>query len=124
MWRLRALLDRIIGGVGMRKGRPDPAKIKVGDTLDFFRIVKIRPGRMIRLKAEIKLPGEGWLQFEVTPDGKDRARLVQTVFFAPKGLPGIVYWYLLYPLHVLIFGKMIKMLAKRSEQLQADGVVC
>ena len=116
-WRLRALLDRVIGGIGMRKGRPDPAEIKVGDTLDFFRIVKIQPGRVIRLKAEMKLPGEGWLQFEVTPHGQDRAQLVQTVYFAPKGLPGIVYWYLLYPLHGLIFGKMIRGLAKRSEQI-------
>ncbi len=123
-WRLRALLDRVIGGVGIRKGRPAPAEIKVGDTLDFFKVVKILPGRMIRLKAEMKMPGEGWLQFEVTPHGEDRAQLVQTVFFAPKGLPGIVYWYLLYPLHRLIFGKMIKSLAKRSEQIKAEDVVC
>jgi uncharacterized protein YbjT (DUF2867 family) len=123
-WRLRALVDRFIGGVGMRKGRPDPEEIKVGDTLDFFRVVKIESGRLSRLKAEMKLPGEGWLQFEVTPYGEDRVQLVQTVFFAPKGLPGIVYWYLLYPLHGLIFGKMIKMLAKRSEQIQANDVVC
>ena len=116
-WRLRDLLDRVIGGIGMRKGRPDPAGIMVGDTLDFFRIVKIEPGRMLRLKAEMKLPGEGWLQFEVTPHGEDRAQLVQTVFFAPKGLTGIVYWYLLYQFHWLIFGKMIKGLAKMSEQI-------
>jgi uncharacterized protein YbjT (DUF2867 family) len=122
-WRLRALLDRIVGGVGMRKGSPDPAKIKVGDTLDFFRVEKIEPGRMLGLKAEMKLPGEGWLRFEVTPYGEDRAQLIQTVYFAPKGLPGIVYWYLLYPLHGLIFGRMIKGLAKRSEQIQADDVI-
>jgi hypothetical protein len=107
----------------MRKGRPGPDKIKVGDTLDFFRIVKIQPGRMIRLKAEMKLPGEGWLQLDVTPHTEDQARLTQTVFFAPKGLPGIVYWYLLYPLHGLVFAKMIKTIAKRSEQIQADDVV-
>ena len=122
-WRLRALLDRAIGGVGMRKGRPDPAKIKVGDTLDFFRVVKIRPGRMLRLKAEMKLPGEGWLQFEVTPYRDGRTLLTQTVFFAPKGLPGILYWYLLYPLHGLIFGKMIRGLAKRAEQIQGEVVI-
>ncbi len=116
-WRLRALFDRVIGGVGMRKGRPDPAEIAVGDALDFFRVVKIQTGRLMRLKAEMKLPGDGWLQFEVTPHGEDRAQLTQTVFFAPKGLPGIVYWYLLYPLHSLIFCKMIKRLAQRSEQI-------
>jgi uncharacterized protein YbjT (DUF2867 family) len=116
-WRIRALLDRIIGGVDMRKGRSDPGQIKVGDTLDFFRVVKIIHGRMIRLKAEMKLPGEGWLQFEVTPHGEDRSQLVQTVFFAPKGLLGMIYWYLLYPIHGLIFGKMINKIAKRSEQI-------
>lgn len=116
-WRMRALLDRVVGGVGMRKSRPDPAGIKAGDTLDFFRVVKIQPGRILRLKAEMKLPGEGWLQFEVTPHGEEQAQLVQTVYFAPKGLPGIVYWYLLYPLHGLIFGKMIRGLAKRAEQI-------
>jgi uncharacterized protein YbjT (DUF2867 family) len=121
-WRLRALLDRAIGGVGMRKGRPDPAGIKVGDMLDFFRVVKIQPGGMLRLKAEMKLPGEGWLQFEITPYKEGRTLLTQTVFFAPKGLPGVVYWYLLYPIHGLIFDKMIRDLAKRAEQIQA-GVV-
>jgi uncharacterized protein YbjT (DUF2867 family) len=116
-WRLRAMLDRIIGGIGMRKGRTDPAEVKVGDPLDFFRIVKVKSGRMIRMKAEMKLPGEGWLQFEVAPHGKDKAQLIQTVFFAPKGVPGLIYWYLLYPFHGLIFSKMIRMLAQRSEQI-------
>ncbi|MHC4324589.1 MAG: DUF2867 domain-containing protein [Planctomycetota bacterium] len=122
-WHLRALVDRLIGGVGMRKGRPDPAEIKTGDTLDFFRIVKITPGRLMRLKAEMKLPGEGWLQFEVTPHGEGRVQIMQTVFFAPKGLPGIVYWYLLYPLHCIIFAKMIRTIAKSSEQIQDDNVI-
>jgi uncharacterized protein YbjT (DUF2867 family) len=121
-WRIRACLDRMLGGVGMRKGRPDPDAIKVGDTLDYFRVVEIRPGRMIRLKVDMKLPGEGWLQFEALPCGEDRTRLMQTVFFAPRGLLGLVYWYLLYPFHVVIFGKMIKEIARRSEQISTEGV--
>jgi len=121
-WRLRAFLDRLLGGVGMRRGRPDPDTIKVGDSLDYFRVVEIRPGRMIRLKVDLKLPGEGWLQFEALPLGEDRTRLLQTVFFAPKGLLGLLYWYLLYPLHVVIFGKMIKEIAGRSEQIESKCV--
>ena len=121
-WRIRALLDRMLGGVGMRKGRPDPNAIKVGDTLDYFRIVEIQPGRMIRLKVDMKLPGEGWLQFETKPSGGDRTRLLQTVFFAPKGLLGLAYWYMLYPLHALIFNKMIREIALRSEQIETAGV--
>jgi len=121
-WRIRALLDRMLGGVGMRKGRPDPNAIKVGDTLDYFRIVEIQPGRMIRLKVDMKLPGQGWLQFEAVPTEEDRSQLLQTVFFAPKGLLGFAYWYMLYPLHALIFNKMIREIALRSEQIETAGV--
>ncbi|MFC1633993.1 SDR family oxidoreductase [Planctomycetota bacterium] len=121
-WRIRAFLDRMLGGVGMRKGRPDPDAIKVGDPLDYFRVVEIQPGRMIRLKVDMKLPGEGWLQFQAVPCGGDRTRLMQTVFFAPKGLLGLAYWYMLYPLHALIFGKMIKEIAARAEQVENECV--
>ncbi|MBN2316947.1 MAG: SDR family oxidoreductase [Sedimentisphaerales bacterium] len=121
-WRIRAFIDRILGGVGMRKGRPDPNAIRVGDTLDYFRVVEIRPDRMIRLKVDMKLPGEGWVQFEAIPAEERRTRLRQTVFFAPKGLIGLLYWYLLYPFHVVIFGKMIKEIAGRAEQIDTGGV--
>jgi hypothetical protein len=121
-WRIRAFVDRILGGVGMRKGRPDPDAIRVGDTLDYFRVVEIHPNRMLRLKVDMKLPGEGWVQFEAVPYEEGRTRLMQTVFFAPKGLVGFLYWYLLYPFHVVIFGKMIKEIAGRAEQIDAGGV--
>ena len=121
-WRIRAFIDRLLGGVGMRKGRPDPEAIQVGDTLDYFRVVEIHPNRMLRLKVDMKLPGEGWVQFEAVPCEQGRTRLKQTVFFAPKGLLGFLYWYLLYPFHVIIFGKMIKEIAGRAEQIDADGV--
>lgn len=114
-WRLRAAIDKIIGGVGMRMGRPETYDFDLGKTVDFFRIVKIEANRMIRLKAEMKLPGDGWLQFEAEPLGDNLTRLVQTVFFAPKGLFGTVYWYLLQPIHRLIFAKMIKRLAAKAE---------
>jgi uncharacterized protein YbjT (DUF2867 family) len=121
-WRIRAFLDRMLGGVGMRKGRPDPDAIKVGDTLDYFRVVDIKAGRMIRLKVDMKLPGEGWLQLEAIPRGEDRTQLVQTVFFTPRGLLGILYWYIIYPAHVFIFNKMIKEIAGRAEQVEAGCV--
>jgi uncharacterized protein YbjT (DUF2867 family) len=114
-WRLRAAIDRIIGGIGMRRGRPEDDNMKLGDTVDFFRVVKIESNKMIRLKAEMKLPGEGWLQFEAREAGNNLTTLVQTVFFAPKGLLGIVYWYLLYPVHKLIFTRMINKLAVKAE---------
>lgn len=121
-WRIRAFIDRILGGVGMRKGRPDSDAIRVGDTVDYFRVVEIHPNRMLRLKVDMKLPGEGWVQFEAIPYEHERTRLMQTVFFAPKGLIGFLYWYLLYPFHIVIFGKMIKEIAGRAEQINADGV--
>jgi hypothetical protein len=114
-WRLRAAMDRLVGGIGMRRGRPETDKLKLGDTIDFFRVVKIEPNRMIRLKAEMKLPGEGWLQFEARPVNDHLTRLVQIVFFAPKGLFGLIYWYLLSPIHKLIFTRMIKNLASQAE---------
>ncbi len=114
-WRLRAAIDRIIGGVGMRKGRPETGNMKLGDTVDFFRVVKIEPNRMIRLKAEMKLPGDGWLQFEAKPVENNLASIAQVVFFAPRGLLGTIYWYLLHPIHRLIFTKMINKLASNAE---------
>jgi uncharacterized protein YbjT (DUF2867 family) len=115
-WRLRAAIDRIIGGVGMRKGRPETGNINLGDTIDFLRVVKIEPNRMIRLKVGMKLPGDGWLQFEARPVKDNLTNIVQTVFFAPRGLFGTFYWYLLQPIHRLIFSKIINNLAIKAEQ--------
>jgi hypothetical protein len=120
-WRLRAALDRLIGGAGMRRSQPQTTEIQPGDTIDFFRVVAVEPDRMIRLKAEMKLPGAGWLQFQAQRFDDERTCLVQTVFFAPKGLLGILYWYLVYPAHKLIFAKMIAMLATRAERPQSSS---
>ncbi|MFX0197619.1 MAG: DUF2867 domain-containing protein [Candidatus Hodarchaeota archaeon] len=114
-WRLRAAINRIIGGIGIRKGRPETGNIELGDTVDFFRIVEIEPKKMIRLKAEMKLPGDGWLQFEAKPVEDNLTSFVQIVFFAPKGLLGNIYWYLLYPIHRIIFSKMFSKLATKVE---------
>ena len=114
-WRMRAAIDRILGGVGMRKSKPRMDDIELGDTVDFFKVVKIEQNKMIRLKAEMKLPGNGWLQLEAEPVGDNLTKLIQTVFFAPKGLLGYIYWYLLYPIHQIIFTKMINQLAAKAE---------
>jgi hypothetical protein len=89
----------------------------VGDAIDFWRVEAVEPGHLMRLRAEMKVPGRAWLEFEVmTQNHEDRPLLIQTAFFAPKGLFGIVYWYALYPIHSMIFGGMIRKLAKRAEE--------
>ncbi len=122
-WRLRGMIDRLIGGVGFRRGRRHPTEIRMGDALDFWRVEAVMPPQLMRLRAEMKVPGRAWLQFEV--DSKDQAesQLVQTAFFAPKGLGGLLYWYLLYPVHSLIFSGMIRALAKQAQDSSPRGVV-
>ncbi|UCG26146.1 MAG: DUF2867 domain-containing protein [Chloroflexota bacterium] len=115
LWRLRGALDRLIGGVGMRRGRRHPDKLRQGDALDFWRVESIEPNHLLRLRAEMKLPGQGWLQFEARPIDGDRTDFVQTAYFASRGLIGQIYWYGLYPLHGLIFGQMITNIGKQAE---------
>jgi hypothetical protein len=116
-WRIRGAIDRLCGGVGMRRGRRDADDIRVGEALDFWRVEAIEPGRLMRLRAEMKLPGKAWLQFEVkTQDHDPRPVLVQTAFFAPKGLLGLLYWYGLYPIHALIFAGMIRRLSELAKR--------
>jgi uncharacterized protein YbjT (DUF2867 family) len=117
MWRLRGVADRLLGGPGLRRGRRDPDELRIGDALDFFRVEAIEPGRLMRLRSEMVVPGEAWLQFEAKalPDG--RTQLVQTILMAPKGLLGFLYWYGLYPFHGLIFRHLIRAIAERAEKL-------
>ena len=114
MWRLRGAVDRLLGGVGLRRGRRHPDALRVGDALDFWRVEALEPGRLVRLRAEMKLPGRAWLQFRVSEDG-GAARLEQTAAFLPKGLGGLVYWYGLYPAHARIFDGLARAIARRAE---------
>jgi len=114
-WRVRGMLDRLVGGVGLRRGRRDPDRLRTGDALDFWRVEHLEPGRCLRLRAEMKVPGEAWLEFEVRPEADGGSRLVQTAIFAPRGLWGHVYWNILYPLHGPIFGSMVRRLAAAAE---------
>jgi uncharacterized protein YbjT (DUF2867 family) len=120
-WELRGLVDRVIGGVGLRRGRRDPDDLRVGDALDFWRVEALEPGRLLRLRAEMILPGKAWLQFQVKSQSDKTTQLTQTAFFAPKGLLGLMYWYLLYPMHGLIFSGLIKQIAKKSVARAADA---
>ncbi len=109
IWRLRGFLDRLIGGVGMRRGRRDASSLRVGDAVDFWRVEAITPNHLLRLRAEMKLPGKAWLQFEVQDEpGTSQSRLIQSAFFEPKGLGGLLYWYLLYPIHKVIFSGLCR----------------
>ncbi len=113
-WEGRGLLDRMVGGVGLRRGRRDPVELRVGDALDFWRVEAVEADRLLRLRAEMKVPGRAWLQFEARPE-QGQTRLIQTAFFAPKGLFGWLYWYGLYPIHSLIFSGLVQRLAWLAE---------
>jgi hypothetical protein len=114
LWRVRGLLDRLVGGPGMRLGRRDPTHVRVGDAVDFWRVEAVRRPYLLRLRAEMRVPGRAWLQYEITEEA-DRTWIVQTAFFEPKGLSGVLYWYLLLPAHLFIFRGSIRELARRSE---------
>ncbi|MEP7117459.1 MAG: SDR family oxidoreductase [Acidobacteriota bacterium] len=123
-WQLRGLLDRLVGGVGMRRGRRDPRELRVGDAVDFWRVEAVEPGRLVRLRAEMRVPGRAWLEFQIKADTEPETctTIVQTAYFAPKGLFGVLYWYALYPIHGVIFGGMIREIARRAEaQLPATA---
>jgi uncharacterized protein YbjT (DUF2867 family) len=114
-WKLRGLLDRMVGGVGMRRGRRHPEHLREGETLDFWRVERITPGRLLRLQAEMRLPGDAFLQWEVRPM-EDGADLVQTAIFRPRGLLGRFYWLLMAPFHSYIFPRMAWKMAAAAEE--------
>ena len=113
LWRLRGFLDLLGGGAGMRRGRPHPTLLHIGDTVDFWRVEVIEPNRRLRLVAEMKLPGRAWLEFEVTGDGL-LTTIRQTAIFDPVGWAGLSYWYLLFPLHRLVFAGMLQGIARAA----------
>jgi uncharacterized protein YbjT (DUF2867 family) len=125
LWRTRGLLDRRLGGVGMGRGRRDPDACAVGDAIDAWTVQICEPDRRLGLSADLKLPGRGWLEFEVTPlDGATRSMIRQTATFDPRGLLGRAYWYALLPAHRLIFRGMLKQIARMAsfEPLRAEPV--
>jgi len=121
LWRLRGFLDLLVGGAGLRRGRRHPCQLAPGDTVDCWRVEAFEPGRLLRLLAEMKLPGRAWLQFEVTGD-ESASVIRQTALFDPVGAVGLLYWYGFYPLHNLVFGGMLKGIARaaRAERPLAE----
>ena len=110
LWTLRGFLDLMIGGVGVRRGRRDPEQLRVGDALDFWRVEQMEPSHLLRLQAEMKLPGRAWLEFEVTPH-ESGSTIRQTAIFDPVGVAGLAYWYGIYPLHNFVFAGMLRNIA-------------
>jgi uncharacterized protein YbjT (DUF2867 family) len=115
LWRLRGFIDLLFGGVGVRRGRPDPEQLNIGDTVDWWRVEEYQPDHLLRLRAEMRLPGRAWLEFEVEPsDGGSTIR--QTAVFDPTGLAGLLYWYGIYPLHAAVFRGMLAGIARAARR--------
>jgi uncharacterized protein YbjT (DUF2867 family) len=115
LWRVRGLLDLLAGGVGLRRGRPDPEQLRIGDTVDWWRVEAYEPDRLLRLRAEMRLPGRAWLEFEVKE--RDGGCLVQqTASFDPSGLLGLLYWYGIFPLHAAVFRGMLTGIARAARR--------
>lgn len=123
LWTLRGWLDKLIGGVGMRRGRRHPDLLRVGDALDFFRVEAHEAPELLRLRAEMKVPGEAWLEWGITDDGLGSSRLRQLARFHPRGVTGRAYWWVLLPIHKIIWKQLAQRLADRAEAStsQPDG---
>jgi len=115
LWHLRGIIDRSVGGVGLRRGRRHPTDLRIGDPLDFYRVEALEPNRMMRLRAEMKVPGKAWMEFRVRPLEDSSSLITQIAYFAPKGLFGHLYWYILYPIHSIVFSGLINAIGKKAE---------
>jgi hypothetical protein len=109
-WELRGLIDRIFGGVGLRRGRRDPEKLQVGEALDFWRVEELERPQHLRLRAEMKMPGLAWLEWIVIP-GEGETTVVQRAIYVPRGIFGHAYWWIVWPMHGLVFPSMLKNVA-------------
>jgi hypothetical protein len=112
-WALRGLLDRLLGGPGLRRGRRHPSELLPGEALDFWRVEEVRPFELLRLRAEMRLPGRAWLEWRALPE-QGGSHLVQTAYFEPKGLMGFLYWWGLYPIHRRIFSDLAQAIAREA----------
>ncbi|MEP7025433.1 MAG: SDR family oxidoreductase [Actinomycetota bacterium] len=117
-WAVRGLADRLVGGVGLRRGRRDPTRLLVGDALDFWRVEAIEPGELLRLRAEMKLPGLAWLELSVRQNQRGQTVYQQRAIFRPRGLAGYAYWWSVWPFHGFVFGGMARNIAAAAERLR------
>lgn len=109
LWKIRGVIDKLIGGVGLKRGRRDQYNLRVGDSLDFWKVIDVQENKRLLLFAQMKIPGSAWLEFKIDGD-----KLVQSAYFYPKGVLGRVYWYILVPIHYFVFTNMIKSIIKSS----------
>jgi hypothetical protein len=115
-WRLRGMIDRALGGPGLRRGRRHPVELRPGESLDFWRVTAVDVGRELVLQAEMKVPGKAWLRWHITgPDDEGTVELHQIASFAPRGLFGRAYWFAMLPFHALIFARMARAIVRRAE---------
>jgi hypothetical protein len=115
-WSVRGWLDKLVGGVGLRRGRRDPNRLKVGEALDFWRVERIERGHFLRLRAEMKLPGLAWLELTAEEDSAGGSTYRQRAVFFPKGLGGRLYWFSILPFHGIIFGSMASKIPREAQQ--------
>ncbi len=121
LWAIRGWMDRLVGGVGLARGRRSRSVVTVGDALDFWRVEAIEPGHLLRLRAEMKVPGGAWLELRASPDGAG-ARFDQRALFFPTGLAGRLYWLSVLPFHGLIFSGMARRITAAAESVQRDDL--
>jgi len=123
LWSVRGWMDRAVGGIGLRRGRRHPDQLRVGDALDFWRVEAYQPPTLLRLRAEMRLPGEAWLEWRIEPndDGQPGCTLHQRALFHPRGLWGRLYWYSVLPFHALIFGRLCQALADAAGDAPAHA---
>ncbi len=120
-WSLRGWIDRLTGGVGLRRGRRDPRTLRVGEALDWWRVEQVDRPRLLRLRAEMRLPGQAWLELSVRPDSDGGARYRQRAVFVPRGFAGHLYWKAVTPFHALVFGGMVRNITAAAERSATTG---
>lgn len=119
-WRIRGLLDRLVGGPGLRRGRRDPSRLRLDDAVDFWRVEELEPFRLMRLRAEMRVPGPAWLEFRVEAEDGG-TRLSQRATFVPRGLGGQLYWLAVTPFHGVVFGQLLNGIAETAEQAEREA---
>jgi hypothetical protein len=115
-WSVRGWMDRLVGGVGLRRGRRDRNHLLVGEALDWWRVEEIIPGELLRLRAEMKVPGRAWLEMSAAPNGEGRSVYQQRALFVPRGLAGHAYWASVLPFHGIVFNGMARNIARGAEK--------
>ena len=121
-WAARGWLDRLAGGVGLRRGRRDPAELRIGEALDWWRVEELREApadRLLRLRAEMRIPGRAWLELRVTPHGAGGTLYRQRAVFIPHGLAGHLYWFAVAPFHGVVFDRMARNIVRTAETASA-----